>query len=258
MDADQAKKLLGQIRDSYLLEMPSKCDDIENLVLSLSRDFSASYAELYGLVHSMKGSAGTHGLTMVSAICHELEDHLVKLESDRTIQSAETNIMLRLVDLIRRARGVALKDTADYSEAESELEAIRKESQSDLYPVLLIESSGYVRMLCQEALASLPVELTVEEDGMQALQRLLNKRFACVIAANEIKTLNGVAVISAIRASESRNKHIKTVLLTSREQLRDGKHLQLDYVIKRNSSLGDNLKHAVKDILAGLHQTALN
>jgi len=258
MDADQAKKLLEQIRESYLQEMRSKCDDIENLVLSLSRDFSASYTELYGLVHSMKGSAGTHGLAMVSAICHELEDHLVKLEPDRTIQGAEINIMLRLVDLIRRARGVALKDTADYSEAESELEAIRKESLNDLYPVLLIESSGYVRMLCQKALASLPVELTVEEDGLQALQRLLNKRFACVISANEIKTLNGVAMISAIRASESRNKHIKTILLTSREKLRDGKQLQLDYVIKRNSSLGDNLKHAVKDILADLHQAVPN
>jgi len=254
MDADQAKKLLEQIRDSYLVEMPAKCDDIENLVLCLKRDFSASYSELYGLVHSMKGSAGTHGLAMVSAICHELEDQLTKLNSDQTVASAEINIMLRLVDLIRRARGVALKDTADYSEAERELDAIRNESLNDLYPVLLIESSGYVRMLCKEALAGLPVELTIEEDGVQALQRLLNKRFACVIAANEIKTLNGIAVISAIRASESRNKHIKTILLTSREQLRDGKQLQLDYVIKRNSSLGDNLVHAVKDILAGLHQ----
>ena len=258
MDTGQAKKLLEQIRDSYLVEMPAKCDAIEHLVLALSSDFAASYGELYGLVHSMKGSAGTHGLAMVSAICHELEDQLAKLRDDRAIESAEVNMMLRLVDLIRRARGVALKDKADYSEAERELEAIRKESLNDLYPVLLVESSGYVRMLCKEALASLPVELTIEEDGIQALQRLLSKRFVCVIAANEIQTLNGMAVISAIRASESRNKHIKTILLTSRENLRDGKHLQLDYVINRNASLGDNLVHAVKDVLADLRQASSN
>ena len=258
MDADQAKKLLEQIRDSYLLEMPSKCDEIENLVLSLSSHFGENYNELYRLVHSMKGSAGTHGLAMVSAICHELEDHLAKLNDDQTVESAEINVMLRLVDLVRRARGIALKDTADYSEAERELEKIRRESLNDLYPVLLIEASGYVRMLCQEALANLPVELTIEEDGIQALQRLLSKRFACVIVANEVKTLNGIAVISAVRASESINKHIKTILLTSREQLRDGKHLVLDYVIKRNASLGDNLALAVKDVLAVLRQPPSN
>ncbi len=256
MDADQAKKLLEQIRDSYLLEMQGKCDDIESLVLSLNNAFSENYAELYRLVHSMKGSAGTHGLAMVSAICHELEDQLAKLNDSQVVGSAEINVMLRLVDLIRRARGIALKDKADYSDAERELEAIRRESLNDLYPVLLIESSGYVRMLCQEALAKLPVELTIEEDGIQALQRLLRKRFACVIAANEVKTLNGIAVISAVRASESRNRYIKTILLTSRDQLRDGKHLNLDYVIKRNASLGDNLVQAVRDVLAGQRQSS--
>lgn len=259
MDADQAKKLLDQIRDGYLAEMPNKCDNIENLILKLSSDFSISYSELYGLVHSMKGSAGTHGLTMVSAICHELEDHLAKLNSERSVDDAIITILLRLVDLIRRARDIALKDSEDYSDAERELEAIRKESQQDLYPVLLIESSGVVQLFCKEALANLPVELTIEEDGIQALQRLLSKRFACVIAANEVNTLNGIAVISAIRASDSRNKHIKTVLLTSRDKLRDGKQqLQLDYIVKRNSSLGENLHHAVKDILVDLRKAVSN
>lgn len=253
MDADQAQKLLEQIRNSYLAEMPGKCDDIENLILSLTSNFSESYAEVYRLVHSMKGSAGTHGLAMVSAICHELEDQLAKLgQSGEQVSGAEINIMLRLVDLVRRARGIAQKNTPDFSEAERELEAIRKESLHDEYPVLLVESSGYVKLMCQQALSGLPLQLTIEEDGLLALQRLLSKRFACVITANETKTLNGIAMISAIRHSESRNKHIKTILLTSRQDLRDGKHLQLDYVINRNETLGDNLVHAVKDILAGL------
>ncbi len=259
MDADQAQKLLEQIRESYLVEMPGKCDEIENLVLSLSSRFAESYSEVYRLVHSMKGSAGTHGLNMVSAICHELEDLLAKLDqATEEVSDSEINIMLRLIDLVRRARGIALKQAPDFSEAERELEAIRKESLHDQYPVLLVESSGYVRMMCQDALASLPIQLTIEEDGLLALQRLLSKRFACVISANETKILNGVAVISAIRASESRNKHIKTILLTSREDLRDGKHLQLDYVVNRNSSLSDQLVHAVKDILAGLQQAPSN
>ncbi len=253
MDADQAQKMLEQIRNSYLVEMPVKCDDIENLILSLTSNFSDSYAEVYRLVHSMKGSAGTHGLAMVSAICHELEDNLAKLdESGKDVNGTEINIMLRLVDLVRRARGIALKNTSDFSETERELEAIRKESLQDEYPVLLVESSGYVKLMCQQALSSLPVQLTIEEDGLLALQRLLNKRFACVITANETKTLNGIAMISAIRNSESRNKNIKTILLTSREDLRDGKHLQVDYVINRNASLSDNLVHAFNDILANL------
>ena len=256
MNTDHAKKLLEQIRESYLAEMPAKCDEIENLFLSLNGNFAECYDSAYRLVHSIKGSAGTHGLTMVSAICHELEDQLTKLDRvNARVSKGEISIMLRLLDLIRHARDIALKQIPDYTEAECELEAIRRESLQNKYPVLLVEPSGYVKRLCKEALSGLPVQLTIEADGLLALQRLLSKRFAWVITANEITTLNGIAMISAIRHSESRNKHIKTILLTSREDLRDGKHLQLDYVITRNALLGDNLVLAVKNILTDLRRS---
>ena len=253
MDPVQAQKLLQQIRDGYLAEMPAKCDEIENLVLAMSSSSDESYAELYRLVHSMKGSAGTHGLTVVSAICHELEDQLAKLSREGGgISETEVNILLRLVDLVRRARAIALKNKPDFSETEKELENIRKETLQDQLPALLVESSGYVKLMCQEALSDLPVQLTVEEDGLLALQRMLQQRFAFVISAYETRTLNGVAVIRAIRASESINKNIKTILITSRQDLRDGHHSELDYVLNRNAELGDNLNHAVRNILSEL------
>ncbi len=253
MDPIQAQKLLQQIRDAYLVEMPVKCDEIENLILAMSSAADDNYGEAYRLVHSMKGSAGTHGLTVVSAICHELEDQMAKLNTEgESISDTEVNLLLRLVDLIRRARGIALKNKPDFSETEKELENIRKETLQDQLPALLVESSGYVRLMCQEALSDLPVQLIVEEDGLLALQRMLQQRFAFIISAYETRTLNGIAVINAIRASESLNKNIKTILITSRPDLRDGRHPELDYVLSRNADLGNNLSHAVRDILSEL------
>lgn len=253
MDQVQAQKLLQQIRDGYLAEMPAKCDEIENLILAMSGTSDEHYAELYRTVHSMKGSSGTHGLIVVSAICHELEDQLAKLNNGADgVTEVETNILLRLVDLIRSARGVALENKPDFSETEKELESIRKETLQDQLPALLVESSGYVKLMCQEALSDLPVQLTIEEDGLLALQRMLQQRFAFIISAYETRALNGVAVIKAIRASESVNKHIKTVLITSRQDLRDDPCSELDYVLNRNADLGDNLKSAVKNILSEL------
>lgn len=245
MDSDQAQKLLEQIRQGYLAEMPTKCDEIENLVLQLKGCFSETFSDLYRLVHSMKGSAGTHGLNVVSTICHELEDRLVQVDADGgAISNSDTDIMLKLVDLVRRAAGIAHESRPDFGDVEGELEAVRKSMLQDLQPVLLIET-GYVRLLAQEALSELPVQVVVEEDGLDALRRLLNTRFTCVISANEVKSLNGLAVLSALRASDSCNKKIQAVLLTSSSELAEQKNSPFDYVVSRSASFGEDLVAAV-------------
>ena len=66
-DLNKAQRLLRELRISFLIDMPDRLDEIESLVLNLEQDQRSSqttgpvYDELYGNLHSIKGSAGTHG-----------------------------------------------------------------------------------------------------------------------------------------------------------------------------------------------------
>lgn len=255
MELNQAQKLLRQLRDDYLNDLSGSCDQIENLVLSLNLAFKDSFEELYRRVHSIKGSAGTHGLMVISVICHDFEELLNRLsEGGGPVKAEVTELALQFVDLIRKARTIAMADGSDFSETEKELDKLRQRRLQNQYPALLVESSGYVKMLCQESLGDLPVQLTIEPDGYMALGQLLRTRFAFLITANEAKTLNGLALIGALCASDSINRDIKTILLTSRPALRDNMAHKPDYVINRNTDLAESLPQAVQEIIAGLQQ----
>jgi len=249
MTSEQALDLLEQIRQNYLIELPVKCDEIENLILMLQRHVEEHFDELYRRVHSMKGSAGTHGLAVVSSLCHELEERLALLSRDGSmVRESDIATMLALVDLIRRAALLAQTGQRDFSELEEELERVRRAGLPSLHRVLLVEY-GYVSLLAQEALSNLPIQLVVEDDGLKALQQLLSAPFDCVISANEVKTLNGVALMSALRASDSRNKNIPAILLTSREQLQLRNDLPFNYVVSRNAHFSDELVAGVTKAL---------
>jgi HPt (histidine-containing phosphotransfer) domain-containing protein len=259
MELSQAQKLLRQLRDDYLNDLAGSCDQIENLVLSLNLSFKGNFEELYRRVHSIKGSAGTHGLMVISTLCHDFEELLNRLsEGGGQVEAETTGMALHFVDLIRQARSIAIADSSDFSEIEKELERLRQKRLRNLYPALLVESSGSVKMLCQESLSGLPVQLTIEPDGYAALGQLLRSRFAFLITANEARTLNGQALISALRASDSINRDIKTILLTSRPALRDNTPFKPDYVVSRNTELAESLPRVVQEIIAGLQAVKVN
>lgn len=257
MDLSQAQRLLRQLRDDYLNDLSGGCDQIENLTLSLSSSFKDSYEELYRRVHSLKGSAGTHGLMIVSNICHDFEEQLNRLsESGGRIKHETTSLLLALIDLIRKARSIAIADSHDFTEVETELERLRQKQLQNRYAALLVESSGYVKMLCQESLRDLPLQLTVVSDGYEALGLLLRTRYAILISANEVSSLNGLALMSALRASDSPNRKIKTILLTSRAP-HDISGIRPDYIIGRNAELAESLPQAVQEIVTGLLQSQM-
>ncbi len=250
MEANQVQKLLLQLRNDYINELLSQCDEIENLVLALETSLSENYEELYRRVHSMKGSAGTHGLAIISSICHHFEEQLNGLEAQGGPGARTTDLLLHYVDLIRKARKALVTGEHDVSGIEKELEQIRHRALENQYPVMLVESSGYVKLLCVESLKNLPLNITLEDDGLNALGLLLRNRYSLLITTHEAKTLNGTALISALRASDSVNKNIVTVMLTSRDALHGGAEVKPDYVVSKNTTLADSLPRLVKQIVS--------
>lgn len=80
---DQALRLLQELRKSFLADLPERFDHIESLILTLLKEtfpcpeYNIEFEELYRHIYSLKGSAGTHDIALISHICHQFEDVLI-------------------------------------------------------------------------------------------------------------------------------------------------------------------------------------
>jgi HPt (histidine-containing phosphotransfer) domain-containing protein len=252
-----ALQLLEQLKASFIRELPERCNRLEELTLAFGhqQENREHYEELYRSVHSLKGSGGTHGLPIITQICHQLEDHLNSLsEQGRDIDNDFVDVCLSHIDLIQQTARLATQQNPDFSDIEQELEQIKRYLLQDRFSGLIVDSSSVMALMCQDALSSLPVQLSLVDNGLSALERLLQTRFDFLVTGKELKVLNGVALISALRVPESVNKSIKTVMLTSTY----GTNLPIggkpDYLLTKDSSLPEKLKETVSQLLREVKQ----
>lgn len=243
--------LLASMRGAFLDELPERCDSLETLILCLEKapDDRETFNALYRAVHSLKGSGGTHGLSIITTLCHQLENLLTETEVRRDFGKASATRALAYVDLLRRAATQAQQGHPDYSTIEADLDALRLSALQSRKSGLIAESSAAMAGLYQQALATLPLQLTVVDNGLAALERLLHEPFDFVIVGRELKELNGIALMAALRASQTRNQKIPALLLSSR---RDAipEHAGFNAVITRDQKQVDNLAAAVRAVIA--------
>lgn len=227
--------MLAQLRQAFLAEMPGRCDEIEDLVLKLEteKDNQAFFQDLYRKVHSLKGSGGTHGLSLVTSICHHLENHLTefqgKLDGDRATAA------LAHVDLLRRVAACG-GEGADLASIEESLGRLQKAATLGRRAILVAESSRAMLGMYKQALANLPLQVTCVDDGLAALQALMHQRFNYVVLSGELKELNGIAVAAALRASGGSNANLPVILISSNRKTVPG-YLHIQEVVPRDKNL---------------------
>jgi len=245
-------RMLAELRASYLGELPSRLDEIEMSTLEMSRGVSVTenFQALFRNVHSMKGSAGTHGLQIVTRVCHVFEDSIVKVEGDLSLIDAErTGLWLNYIDLLRTTVGLLQSVEEDFTGVELALDALCAR-EDDGGSVLLVASAGAHRQMCQHVLAEWPLVLTVCESGYEALGMLLNKPFDFVVTNMELPELNGLAFLSALRLSNHPNRNIPALLLTSKSLDAGDTSGAGDQVILKDGNMVENLRIALKKLMA--------
>jgi chemotaxis protein histidine kinase CheA len=217
MNMDKIEALLRQMRQTFLNEMGERCDRLEQKVIELERtpDNREVFEELYRGVHSLKGSGGTHGLHIITSICHQLENHLTESAGTCDFRSSCISKALAYFDLLRKVQHVAGEDEPDYTVLEAELERLRESKEQRLIQVLVAEPSNIMRQVLNKALVDQLVQVTMVDDGIAAIELLMCQKFDVAVLARELVRLNGVAVVAAIRASQARNAKIPFILLTS-------------------------------------------
>jgi CheY-like chemotaxis protein len=248
MEAFQA--LLARMRNEFLGELPERCDSLDELILTLEKspDDRDAFDELYRGVHSLKGSGGTHGLSIITTICHQLENLLTDTDASRGFNAAFANRALAYMDLLRRVESVARLDKPNFKVIEDDLEALRQSGLQSRKTGLIVESSPSMAGFYKQVLDTLPLQLSMVDNGLTALGRLLHEHFDFVIVGREIKDLNGIALMAALRASQAHNQNIPAILVSSKPDAVPD-YTNFSATLSRDRHLADNLLAAVQAVL---------
>ena len=247
---DKFQQLLREMRNGFLAEVPERCEHIEELLLALEArlDDRETFNELYRNVHSLKGSGGTHGLVVISNICHQLENILARFD-DGGLDGEAISLALAHVDLLRRVAERAHDEEDDFADIHSALADFQPKTQQARRSVLIAESSAMMAKLCQKALAGEQVKLTLVQDGLSALQHLTRERYDLLVLGRELAQLNGIAVVAALRAANGSNSQLPVILLTSNQDDLPT-YIHIDQVIARDNQLASRLSSASASIMA--------
>jgi CheY-like chemotaxis protein len=210
--------LLAAMRNDFLEEMPERCDALDASVLALQeypRD-KELFMELFRQVHSLKGSGGTHGLPVMTIICHYFEDLLSENDSRAGFGSNFDSTAFSYITLLRRVTEIATDHVdPDFTPVETELETLRKSLQKNYKACLVVESSTSMRTLYQSILAKESVKITAVDNGLSALEALLRGPFDIVIIGRELSDMDGAAVAAALRTTRGKNRDLPVILVTS-------------------------------------------
>jgi len=248
---DIAQNLLFQLRQIYLSEIPERADELEELVLEMENSGITSdrYNDLFRRIHSLKGSGGTYGAHIITAVCHCFEDYLTASNyKDANPTPQSTKIALSFVDLLRGA-AEALRDSPDdMAEVEARLKDLRHRVFLPQYVALVVESTGTIVNIIRRVLKNYGCRVVLMEDGYQALGRALVEPFDLVITSMETPGLNGSALITALKLTASADNKVKCILLTANQNLTlpdPGP----DYLLLKNGNMMANLNAMVKSVI---------
>lgn len=246
-DISHANELLAALQANFVGELDERIGQLESHTLAYEQgkfkevDFDA----LFRAVHSLKGTAGTFGLAIISAVCHAYEDYL---NSEHPHNAKFLSSCLDYVDLLRSTAEGIHQGRNEFSHVEAIIRTLRERHFAKPFTALLVEPSKVNAHLCQSALASLPVQIVQIEDGLQALTRLLSEPFDLLITSREIKTLNGLALIAALKLANRPGKPVRSILLTSQTN-KIQSPMQPDHTVLKDRNMEKSLARAVSSAL---------
>jgi len=216
---EQLQTMLDVLKVDFLDSLSGKCDRIEELVLQFDVHHrqSPQFEEVYRLIHSLKGAGGTHGLPIVSAICHYFEDLLVNTDVEFSQQFVTHALAIN--DLLKQISRDGQSSAPHALQSVTErYEELQRTYSTGVTSILVLESSKTMCLLLQRFLAGYQVRLTLMQDGLLALQRLIHEPVDLMIVSVELANLKGPALITALQMNKALNAHTPVILLTSQTE----------------------------------------
>lgn len=250
MDISAIEAVLRDMRNQFVDEIPERCQRMEALAHEIARQSATGEAfdELYRHVHSLKGSGGTHGLPVITNICHHFENLLTDAVTlRRTSPQLFAERMLAYIDLLA-STAEAIRRGVSVVDKELELERLLCSRDARQRVALVADSSKAMQGLFRSALANFDLKVIVVNNGMQALTRLVHEPIDLLVVGNELDELGGQAVVAALRESHGRNHDIPVVLVKSANSPLS-ERIRVTSVITRDARMVENLPVVLDKIL---------
>ena len=164
--------ILEHLRRGFLDDMPARINKIEDEVMSSNR--VNSYDELFRRVHSLKGTAGSYNYHVITKIAHSMEDAMQFLmQRDKFGTKSTADILLHYIDILRDTTESLISSKIEPLDIDERLLVLREQLFKDVINILVVEPSKLYISMIEYALQGMPVNLTFKEDGLQALENLI-------------------------------------------------------------------------------------
>jgi CheY-like chemotaxis protein len=247
---------IDELREEYLVSIDENLSDLEEIIVKLEKlneeEFKASIYEVFRIVHSIKGSAGSFEFYVLSSIFHRFEDHINANLTAAEI-SDSVDLFLKFIDLGRKC-------IVDYKENSEELDKYTTlvddiaSTKSDFQAkILLIEPGKSIQKMFRKIAEENGLEISILKNGATALNRILTERFDAVISSVNIDILDGVSLLKAIRVMKNINRKTPLLLITSDERTEIS-----DPSIKclqKDNSMIQNIEKFIKNDILGIVNT---
>lgn len=240
--------ILEHLREAFLEEMPVRVNKIEDEIIS-SKD-ADTYDELFRMVHSLKGSAGSYNFHVITKVAHAMEDVMQALMKQNEFGKSSTiDILLKFIDVLRDTTDSLIETKTAPLDIDERLNSLRDLVFKENINVLVVEPSKLYASLIEYSLQTLPVNFTFKDDGLPALDSLLHNKYDLLITSLECPRLNGDALIAALRLINNFNKKIKVILVSSQAQDKISNKDNYDAILDRKAIKDGGLNKTVKKLI---------
>ena len=267
----ESNELLDLQEDKYLEEFLLDLEELETLILKLNDEGTRKeiLRKINRSVHSLKGTSGSYGFSLLSVACHRIEDQMYTGQI-QTPEEMIDNLLHEKDNLERICKAYQLNDKDTLRHFNEKLSIIGTQEKSpDLYIVAKnpktnaeqkqnqIVSSGKLRVLIGEsselltgaylrALTGFDVEVSKARDGYELLGRLLREKFDILITSLYLPTVDAVSLFKILDIFPNTNSALRTIVVTSsKDQALKIKRPQVQFLEKK-INLDNDMKQALK------------
>ncbi len=244
---------LQRLKQDFIEGSLEKLDDIDKIIDNIYNDRGNRGDQFFQLqrdVHSIKGSAGTHGMHLLTLVAHRLEDYL---EAAQRLNNEQWRHVQVYIDEMR-----VLVDLAkDPSESEREAVLARlphaqeqstefSDQKSKKVTVLVVMPPGVQRKLIGKELAACGFDLSFTDRPVEAIRLIMDLQPDAVLSNQEFRNMTGSELANVLQEIKL-TKTTPFALLTSSEvdesSLPKGSH-----IIKKGESFDADLTNYLVDI----------
>ena len=253
MNKSTNTSLNERFRKEFIDELPECFRTIERLILTLDGNKTPHHtlAELFRMIHSVKGSSSTFGLQTLAAICHPLEELIQDTSEAGAVSKEFIDLTLGHLDLLRQNTEAIRQGSEDYDQTGLQLADLHKKAFRRRFSIAVAVNSRRLREACRQIGKSFDARVIEFEDSLNALQRVLTEPFNVIIVSSELYPMRGEALIAALNFSHPHALGLKTILISANKEkaAHVNRETDADFVVLHDQDFIPHIQAIIAHIL---------